>query len=160
MFVLICILPFAQPQCLSYYEYLDSTTSLCLPCAHNCLTCLDSVTCAFCADEYYIDSNTNSCLKCPFGCQVCTSSTTCKTCNSGLYINADGGCVSCSVGIKSCSIAIVESCHDEYFLLGGICAGCLDNCKKCEDFVTCNICDIGYYVGPNFQSCEKCGANC
>ena len=76
-FVITCILPFAQPQCLSYYEYLDSTTSLCLPCAYNCLTCLDSVTCAFCADEYYIDSNTNSCLNCPFGCQVCTSSTTC-----------------------------------------------------------------------------------
>ena len=37
-------------------------------------------------------------------------------------------------------------------MLGSICAGCLQNCKTCQDFVTCILCNIGYYVNNNNNS--------
>jgi hypothetical protein len=95
----------------------------------------------------------NQCQPCSFGCAVCTDSNTCTSCVDGLYINSDGICVACAVGVKSCTIAIVDSCLTEYFIIGSICIGCFDNCDKCQDFVTCTLCSSGYFVGSGSTSC-------
>lgn len=91
---------------------------------------------------------------------MCTDANSCNTCISGLYVNADGDCMACALGVKSCTIALIDSCKSGYFMLGDICAGCLANCDQCSDFVTCNLCFQGYYVSPNLTSCLPCSNNC
>lgn len=45
-------------------------------------------------------------------------------------------------------------------MLGSICAGCLSNCNTCQDFVTCTLCNSGYYVASNSSACLPCPNNC
>lgn len=54
-----------------------------------------------------------------------------------MYLDGDGLCSTCSLGVKSCTIAVVESCLEGFFMLGDICARCIDNCAECSDFTTC-----------------------
>jgi hypothetical protein len=126
--------------CLTTHEYYDYLTNTCLPCAYNCLTCFDSSLCVACATSYYLDTTNHVCLSCGYGCGVCTDADTCTTCLAGLYIDANGECQACDIGVSGCTIALVESCSDGYFMLGDICAGCLDNCRSCGDFITCTQC--------------------
>jgi len=95
-----------------------------------------------------------------FGCAVCNNATSCVTCNEGLYIDSKGNCLSCAQGVKSCTIAMVESCKTGYFFLGSICAGCLDSCDTCQDFVTCTLCSIGHYLSSTQTQCLACPSNC
>lgn len=157
--ITLCLLwnTFSQ-SCLSTFEYSDANTGLCLPCPTSCLSCFDNQFCTACVAQYYL--NGSICSPCPFGCSVCTDSSLCTTCIQGLYINAQGKCVACANGVKSCTIAILESCNSGYFLLGNICAGCFANCAICQDFVTCLTCNIGYYVDSNSVSCLPCSSNC
>lgn len=46
-------------QCNSYYEFYDSNTNLCKPCAYNCKSCYDAEYCIECMEEYYLDVNNN-----------------------------------------------------------------------------------------------------
>ena len=144
--VVATLLPALQA-CLTNFEYYDFLNNACLPCHHTCTTCFDLTVCVACNSQYFLGSD-NTCSSCPFGCAVCDNSQTCITCQDGLYIDQDGDCLSCPLGVDTCSIALVEDCTEGYFLLGGICAGCLDNCAKCSDFVMCSMCIDGYYVVP------------
>lgn len=158
--VLLCLLLTlaTYQQCLSHYEYLDFNTGQCLPCGASCLTCFDTVICTQCISEYYLSNN--QCLKCSYGCAVCSSGSVCSTCNDGLYLTSAGTCLACSAGVATCTIATVQTCQNNYFMLGAICAGCLTNCKVCADFVTCSTCALGYYLDASGAACLACPANC
>lgn len=127
---------------------------------YNCFNCYDDATCIQCMAEYYLDSATSLCFHCSFGCAVCNHPNSCQACNDGLYITSDGSCMPCSTGVATCTIAIISTCTANYFLLGSICAGCLTNCQKCEDFVSCSICDGSYYLSGDTSQCLSCGSNC
>lgn len=146
-------------QCNAYYEFYDSSSNACEPCAYNCKSCYDEEYCIECMEEYYLDTN-NSCQKCSFGCAICSTSTACITCNDGLYLTNTGSCISCGTGISTCTIAVTQSCQPTYFLLSTICAGCFSNCNTCSDFVSCSSCSIGYYLNSDSSKCLQCSSNC
>ena len=156
--LLLLIIICTQQQCLSYYEYNDFNTGNCLPCGISCISCFDSVICTQCVSEYYLSNN--QCQKCSFGCSICSSASSCSTCNDGLYLTSSGACLACGTGVATCTIATVQSCSENYFMLGTICAGCLTNCKTCSDFVTCSTCALSYYLDASGSSCLPCPNNC
>ena len=53
MNILITLLPLVvrlAAGCMINYEYYDPVSASCKPCAHSCLTCLDSTICVTCTE--------------------------------------------------------------------------------------------------------------
>lgn len=44
--------------------------------------------------------------------------------------------------------------------MGSICAGCFAKCSSCSDFVTCNTCNLEYFLSSTSTQCTPCGNNC
>ena len=143
---LLLFFPLPSLSCLAQHEY-QTDTSLCSPCYHKCLTCIDSTPlCDSCNPEYYL-SPSLLCLACPPGCSICSNSSTCQTCNTNFYLTANLACSPCTIGVSACTISTISSCMTGYYLLGGgICAKCIENCESCNNSVGCVGCEDGYYV--------------
>lgn len=159
LIILLCIAISGYSQCLPDYEYQDSLSSACLPCEYNCLTCYNATYCLECMPEYYLNEY-ETCSKCLYGCSVCSDNSSCSTCNDGLYLTNTGMCAFCSSGVATCTIAVIQTCESNYFLLSTICAGCFTSCQSCSDFVTCNVCNLGFYLSADTTSCLSCSSNC
>ncbi len=65
-------------------HYLNTST-LCLPCIDDCITCNDGLTCEVCKKGKYFESDKGKCVDCNPRCKACTSSIRCTECADGYF---------------------------------------------------------------------------
>jgi len=137
-----------------------STSSVCLPCREEELTC-KRAPCSGDCDPNRIDEDATKCKKpnvlyqrrcratCPDGtveidgeCPQCSQSE-CSQCENDLST-----CLKCSPDTWLFNNKCVNSCPDRYLYVNGACEKCSDNCIKCESD-KCTQCDEGFKIQDN-----------
>ena len=184
-----CTLDFAKPfkgQCpqpCHDSEFFDFSTSHCLKCLPNCLTCRNAKTCLACQTSSYLISDTSCVEVCPehlvedkqnHKCISESCHESCETC----FGKEPDECLSCPGSGRLLEHACVEECphHTYYDEAEGSCrhchASCLscagqneDNCLRCPDknflshFTCVSECPHGSFVLNNTE-CVSCPTDC
>ncbi|EGR31361.1 zinc finger lsd1 subclass family protein, putative, partial [Ichthyophthirius multifiliis] len=133
-------------------EYPDITKT-CQPCELTCLTCVDRSSCSTCADGMYLDSVTKYCNPCTtVNCKICDDnpSNQCTECDQFYYLTQDNKCV------NNCQ----QDQHNTYGDDQRKCQPCNATCLTCSNAISCDQCNVGYYVNTKSGLCEKCNDNC
>jgi len=92
-----------------------------------------------------VDPKTEKCLPCSENCRTCNENDTtkCITCPQDLVLTLKDKCE------KECPPGTFFKKQAER------CKECINNCLKCENEVTCKVCEPGSYLQPNKESCDK-----
>lgn len=148
-------------ECNSGYA-LVTTSSTCLGCAVNCLTCSSSNInlCYSCAPGYFISGT--SCKQCSSICLSCSgSSDSCTVCPPGQYFDASNKtCTSCSRNCLSCNSTNCTSCRGGFVAVGSSCRSCIMSCSTCSpsDITVCTSCYKGLQLVNG--ACVSCPDKC
>ena len=150
--------------CLSGYT-LNEETRDCIPCTTGCSTCalpqeitnpnniyiyMTAVTpiCTACSQYYgLIDGK---CEECRTPCVSCDGDIkNCTECMEGYVLSADGdACLDCPHGCAKCSLDKRDECKKcwdlGFYLYGGQCHSCIDDCYVCEYGDRCQKCRSNY----------------
>jgi hypothetical protein len=78
-------------------------------------------------------------------------------------VNKQQKCGECTGKCKACNLSGCTVCLQQYFLDGGACLKCPQNCANCGDSSNCDQCMPGYFrnkTGITVVSCSVCLNNC
>ncbi|ELP84279.1 protein serine/threonine kinase, putative [Entamoeba invadens IP1] len=130
----------------------------CIECMDNCQSCVDSLKCVSCNDQYFTYDG-KSCISYERleNC-VTKSKSGCVECNNG-YILREPYCESCesvTSYCSSCSSGKCESCKPNYVLKDSHCVFYkeIDHCKRSVDS-KCVECDFWYEISDRGTYCQK-----
>ncbi|EGR34727.1 zinc finger lsd1 subclass family protein, putative, partial [Ichthyophthirius multifiliis] len=166
-----------QKQCIcdnGYYK--DSSSSICLQCSNNCLTCSSFAVCTSCVNNtlpldeskvckckegYY--SISGQCLKCELPCKNCElNARRCTECFQPANLDQKLHTCKCPPGTyqDSGDQSICNTCHKS-------CADCdgesnieCNRCKKnAVEYEGICFCNDGYYADSN-ADCQPCHPEC
>jgi len=161
-----------------YPDESDPNFFFCRSCPSNCLNCDDARTCTNCIKDYYLttdsgytlcvqakdcaagsfpanllDINGNPLKKCDLcttNCKRCTNNQDCSECLDGYFLDISevtpGG-----VKQYKCDLTCPVG---KFALPSGLCENCKANCKYCKDTLTCETCNVGYYLLQDISECR------
>ena len=106
-----------------------SISSCCPFFIENCVTCLTTTTCKFCASQYYL-TQAHLCAPCSNNpnCLTCANPTLCLTCTEGHFLD--------NYSINANTTASISSCLK--------CSVYLANCVTCYNQTTCLFCSLPF----------------
>jgi hypothetical protein len=153
--------------------FIDEDLQACLPCLADCKKCTNTTKCDECNDNIYLINDNTSCVSsCPdegyyedtssvLTCSLCLEN--CKTCDT------DALCFECITDnyLHNLGTQCLNECPDGYYdgTESGVptcisCADTLANCAKCSNPLTCDECEIDYFmVEDTLQCVETCPAD-
>jgi hypothetical protein len=150
-------------------------TNHCLPCAANCLTCIDGSTCTSCSSGLLISS---LCIECnhssyggSLGCLACRNNRyfiQCTLCDDGYFLDTYAGvCRACDlyiIGAAMCNNSkVATQCKNDYstvltsryYLLGTTCVLNTKSCRQMADMLAnCSTCYDNYVLAKG--ACVPC----
>lgn len=134
-----------------------SIEGVCKSCSENCLTCNVSSGCSTCFSPYllfqsqcvsvcpkdkgmFANKEMDICQKCTSYCKECVSSSICGNCLTGFELASNGTCTLIS----------------GYFIYDDIAFKCIENCSKCSNVNSCELCDSNSILlkGKCYQKCN------
>lgn len=137
-----------------------------MKCINNCQKCYNNTSCSQCNAGYFYTSATNQCLACTQpNCLTCSGGSVCTSCAMGTFLSNTTNnytCEACPTGCEVCTgLATCISCIDGYYMLGGQCYPCSEECTSCvSNPYKCVGCVSGFYLDVYTLRCLPCPDFC
>ena len=144
------------------YNAVSKTGGVCLSCATYCRKCNrgGEGTCdrGGCQKGSVQLTGTTNCTLCFGGCTKCSRNdpNSCLDCGPRRYSDADGACVRCDTGCKTCTsnASNCQSCDRGYWKVSSTCVAIPTNCISLDSTGACTGCFGGYVVNSGATGCD------
>ena len=161
--------------------FYHGKSNVCHKCIENCLSCVgpEMHQCKTLLSGFYYNPTSQRINRCQDnGCASCSPDGQCFSCKEGFFLtNSSKGdvkqCQSCDLDnclicSKSAEISfstnqqVCRACKSGFYLSGGFCLSCIENCQFCiEDSGECILSKTGFTVDSKANTCAPINSpNC